>query len=112
MINTLWKKEKPRNMKERKQMLKSCGKKCFLSKTKKYPVSYPICTRKTCRINKLGVRSAYIRGKQWSSPKTRPNSEQRLRRLPRGLHRSVAKRAKQLLARLKKTNVSKTANTV
>jgi len=29
MINTLWKKLKPRNMKERQQMLKSCGKKMF-----------------------------------------------------------------------------------
>lgn len=112
MINTLWKKQKPRNMKERRQMLKSCGKKCFLSKTKKYSTSYPICIRKTCRISKLGVRSAYIRGRQWSSPKTKPNAQQRARRLPRGLHRSVAKRAKQLLARFKKTSSVKKPNTV
>tara|TARA_Y100000768_G_scaffold381825_2_gene361116 strand:- start:891 stop:1229 length:339 start_codon:yes stop_codon:yes gene_type:complete len=112
MINTLWKKQKPRNMKERRQMLKSCGKKCFLSKTKKYSTSYPICIRKTCRVSKLGVRSAYIRGKQWSSPETKPDAEQRARRLPRTLHRTVAKRAKKLLERFKKTSSVKKPNTV
>jgi hypothetical protein len=92
MINTLWKKFKPLNMKERRQMLKTCGKKCFLSKGKKFPLSYPICIRKTCRASKLGMRSAYIRGKQWSRLK------QSSRRLPPELHRSVAKRAKTTLS--------------
>ena len=56
-----WKRQNPKTKKERTQMWKKCGKKCFLG-TKK---SYPICTRKTCKINKKGVYSAYIRSRQF-----------------------------------------------
>jgi len=55
-----WSKEKPSRL-ERTLMLKRCGKKCFLG-TKK---SFPICRKKTCKISKKGVYSAYIRARQY-----------------------------------------------
>jgi hypothetical protein len=57
-----WKKQKP-TYHQRTLMLKKCGKKCFLG-TKK---SFPICTKNTCKINKKGIYSAYIRARQYSS---------------------------------------------
>ena len=41
--------------------MKKCGKKCFLGPKK----SFPICTKNTCKINKKGVYSAYIRARQY-----------------------------------------------
>jgi len=55
-----WKKEKP-SMRERTIMLKECGKRCFLGPKK----SFPICTRRTCKINPKGVHAAYGRARQW-----------------------------------------------
>jgi len=57
-----WKKQSP-GLRQRSLMLKKCGKKCFLG-TKK---SFPICSKNTCKINKKGVYSAYIRARQYSS---------------------------------------------
>ena len=50
---------------ERTVMLKDCGRKCFLG-TKK---SFPICSTGTCKINKKGVWAAYLRAKEYASPK-------------------------------------------
>ena len=55
-----WKKQKP-GYHQRTVMLKRCGKKCFLGPGK----SYPICTKKTCKVNPKGVYSAFIRSKQF-----------------------------------------------
>ncbi len=55
-----WKLKKP-GYHQRTVMLKKCGKKCFLGPGK----SYPICTKNTCKINKKGVYSAFIRSKQF-----------------------------------------------
>lgn len=55
-----WSKLSP-NTRQRTQMLKKCGKKCFLGKKK----SFPICAKNTCRINRKGIESAYIRARQW-----------------------------------------------
>jgi hypothetical protein len=44
-------------------MMKKCGKKCFLGPGK----SFPICTKNTCKRNKKGIYSAYIRARQYSS---------------------------------------------
>ena len=68
-----WKKEKP-STHERTVMLKQCGKRCFLGPNK----SFPICTRKTCTINRKGVHAAYGRARQWK-------------------YTTVAKKAKKLL---------------
>ena len=55
-----WKNLKP-STHQRTVMLKRCGRKCFLGPEK----SYPICTKNTCKINKKGVYSAYIRSRQF-----------------------------------------------
>jgi len=46
---------------ERTLMKKRCGKKCFLG-TK---ISFPICSKHTCKINRRGVHAAYVRARQW-----------------------------------------------
>ena len=56
-----WKKENP-GYHQKTEMLKKCGKKCFLGSKK----SFPICTKNTCKINKKGVYAAYIRSRQYS----------------------------------------------
>ena len=55
-----WKNQKP-SRKERTEMCKKCGSKCFLGTHK----SFPICTKKTCKVNKRGVYAAYIRARQY-----------------------------------------------
>lgn len=55
-----WKKQQPNN-RQRTIMFKKCGKKCFLGPKQ----SYPICTKNTCKINKKGVYSAFIRSRQF-----------------------------------------------
>ena len=57
-----WKNKSP-NHSQRIKMCKKCGKKCFLGKH----LSFPICAKNTCKINKKGVYSAYIRARQYSS---------------------------------------------
>jgi hypothetical protein len=58
-------------------MLKHCGKKCFLGPKK----SFPICKKNTCKISRQGVYSAYIRAQQYK-------------------HKSISKKAKQLLKKI------------
>lgn len=67
-----WKYQKP-SYRQRNNMLKKCGKKCFLGPKK----SYPICTKNTCKINKKGVYSALIRSSQYH----RKNISQRANKL-------------------------------
>ena len=55
-----WSKLAP-NQSQRKEMLYKCGKKCFLGPQ----LSFPICAKGTCKINKKGVWAAYIRAAQW-----------------------------------------------
>lgn len=59
-----WKKQKP-SFHQRTTMLKRCGKRCFLGPNK----SFPICNKNTCKINKKGVWSAYIRAREYSTIK-------------------------------------------
>jgi hypothetical protein len=64
-----WSKLSP-NSKQRTNMLKKCGKKCFLG-TKK---SFPICRKNTCKINRKGIHAAYVRAREFSGTKsTRQN---------------------------------------
>jgi|TARA_B110000093_G_scaffold138376_1_gene148469 hypothetical protein len=57
---------------QRTRMYKKCGKKCFLgtktSGDKQHP-NFPICAKKTCKVNKKGIWAAYIRAKQWGKPR-------------------------------------------
>jgi hypothetical protein len=59
-----WSKQQP-NSHQRTLMLRRCGKKCFLGPNK----SFPICTKNTCKINKKGVYSAYMRAREYSTIK-------------------------------------------
>jgi hypothetical protein len=59
-----WSKQQP-NARQRTAMLHKCGRKCFLGPNK----SFPICTKNTCKRNKKGIQSAYMRARQYSSMK-------------------------------------------
>lgn len=69
-----WAKQQP-GTHERSLMLNRCGPRCFLGPKK----SFPICTRRTCKINRKGVYSAYVRARQWN-------------------HRNVSAKARRLLS--------------
>lgn len=73
-----WSKLKP-GYHQRTVMLKHCGRKCFLGPKK----SYPICTKNTCKINKKGIYSAYIRARQYHE-------------------KNISKKAKKLLIKINK----------
>lgn len=55
-----WKSQAP-NASERTVMLRNCGKQCFLGPNK----SFPICSKRTCKINNKGVHAAYVRARQF-----------------------------------------------
>lgn len=57
-----WSKQKP-SYHQRTNMLKTCGKKCFLGPRK----SFPICTKNTCKRNRKGILSAYIRAQEYKT---------------------------------------------
>lgn len=71
-----WKNQKPNNY-QRTIMLKRCGRKCFLGPGK----SYPICTKNTCKVNKKGVYSAFIRSRQF-------------------YHKNISQKAKKILIKI------------
>jgi hypothetical protein len=61
-----WSTQAP-STKERTVMKKECGSKCFLG-----PISencFPICTKNTCEVNEKGVYAAYVRAREYGSPK-------------------------------------------
>ena len=57
-----WAKEQP-GYHDRTVMMKNCGSKCFLGPNK----SFPICSRNTCKRNRKGVYSAYIRAEEYKT---------------------------------------------
>ena len=59
-----WSKQSP-DIHQRSVMLKKCGKKCFLGPK----MTFPICTKNTCKINNKGVHAAYIRAKEYMTIK-------------------------------------------
>ena len=73
-----WKKEKPTH-RQRTDMLKKCGKKCFLGKNK----SFPICKKNTCKISKKGIMAAYIRSRQYRNKSKK--------------YRNISKKAKKMI---------------
>jgi len=81
---TGWSKLAP-NKKERKDMLYECGKRCFLGPK----LSFPICRKKTCKVERKGIWSAYIRASQWE--KTRKHIKGALP------YTRIKKRAKNML---------------
>ena len=85
-----WSRVKP-TKKERKLMKHKCGDKCFLGPNE----SFPICTKRTCKINKKGVWAAYVRARQWSSKTNKNKKNQHTKR-----NKKVAIKAKKLLKKL------------
>ena len=88
---TGWSKIKPNTRKQRKYLMNKCGKKCFLGPN----LSFPICPKNSCKINRKGLHSAIIRARQWGKPKhlyktARP-------RHPRKVYKRVVHRARALL---------------
>jgi hypothetical protein len=57
-----WKNEKP-GTHQKTEMLKKCGRKCFLERGK----GYPICKKNTCKVSKKGVYAAFVRGRQYKN---------------------------------------------
>ena len=55
-----WRKQAP-SKKQRRTMRKSCGSTCFLGAKGRFP----ICKKRTCKVDKRGVYAAFIRAKQW-----------------------------------------------
>ena len=55
-----WKNEAP-TRKQRTNMYKRCGNRCFLGSKK----SFPICVKNTCNVSKKGVYAAYVRSRQY-----------------------------------------------
>jgi len=60
-----WNKLSP-NKTQRKEMMYKCGKKCFLGPK----LSFPVCAKGTCKIDRKGLHSAYIRAVQWGKKQT------------------------------------------
>lgn len=82
-----WKKVKP-STRERTIMKKKCGKKCFLGPNK----SFPICNKGTCKVNKKGIWSAYIRAREWGSKKMRASKKHGKR-----FYNKIARKSRKLL---------------
>ena len=59
-----WSKQSP-GYHERTVMMKRCGKKCFLGPNK----TFPICRKNTCKRNRKGVYSAFIRAREYMTIK-------------------------------------------
>lgn len=78
-------------IRERKVMMKKCGKRCFLGPNK----SFPICNKGTCKINPKGVYAAYIRAKEWGNAK---NSYKRSKpKYSRKIYKNIERKSKRLL---------------
>jgi hypothetical protein len=71
-----WSKQSPSG-KERIVMHKKCGATCFLGPH----LSFPICTRKTCRVNPRGVHAAYQRARQWKHTRVASKAKALLRKM-------------------------------
>ena len=60
-----WSKRSPKKGSQREEMMKKCGKKCFLSPADK---AFPVCPyskKPSCKVDRAGVLSAYVRARQW-----------------------------------------------
>jgi hypothetical protein len=82
-----WKRVKP-STRERTIMKKKCGKKCFLGPNK----SFPICNKGTCKVNKKGIWSAYIRAREWGSKKMRASKKH-----SKSFYNKIARKSRKLL---------------
>jgi hypothetical protein len=88
-----WGKIAPRGH-QRTVMKRICGKKCFLGPGK----SFPVCAKRTCKVNKKGLYAAYIRAKQWGSRKSHYKGKSRPR-YQRSVYNKIAKKSRRMLKR-------------
>jgi hypothetical protein len=91
-----WALEKP-NYKQRGNMYKKCGKKCFYGKKtrgKKTP-SFPVCKKNTCKVSKKGVWAAYIRASEWGKAKKTYKTSKPTQK--RSVYQDVIKKARKYL---------------
>ena len=82
-----WSKQQP-GTHERTLMLRRCGKKCFLGPKK----TFPICAKKTCKVNRKGLYSALIRAEEWSTLKRGKKGSQKYRRIASKARRMLRSR--------------------
>jgi hypothetical protein len=87
---------------ERTVMQKNCGSKCFLG-----PVGescFPICTKNTCEVNDKGVYAAYVRAREYGSPKMHLKKHKKSKiyghNHSKKLYRKIASKAKILLEKV------------
>ena len=88
-----WSAKSP-NTRERTTMLKRCGRKCFLGPKK----SFPICAKRTCKINSKGVYYAYIRAREWG--KSKKSYKTSKPRYAQQTYKKIANRAKRMLKKI------------
>lgn len=81
-----WSNQQP-SYKQRGEMIYKCGKKCFLGPNK----SFPICTKNTCKINRKGIYSAYIRAREYTSIFKKKNNHGQTRK-----YSNIASKAKRM----------------
>jgi hypothetical protein len=84
-----WKYAKPVTQKDRLSMKQKCGSSCFLSLEN----SFPICTKKTCKINAKGIWAAYLRAREWGSK----NKRVKAKNTPQKTFRQIANKARTML---------------
>ena len=90
-----WKSLKPSSKKEKITMKRNCGKKCFLgSSVAGSQTSFPICSKGTCTINKKGLWAAYIRAREFGSPKKKSNKKHN-----KSYYKKIAKKSQKMLKR-------------
>uniref|UniRef100_A0A6C0LKT4 Uncharacterized protein n=1 Tax=viral metagenome TaxID=1070528 RepID=A0A6C0LKT4_9ZZZZ len=98
--------------KQRTQMYKKCGNKCFLgTKTKKEtnPGSdpgFPICKKNTCKISKKGTYAAYVRAREWGN-KRRTYKGRSKPRFPQNYYTRIARKAKRILKNMFNVTIKK-----
>ena len=86
-----WGKISPKG-RERTEMKKRCGKKCFLGPGK----SFPVCKKKTCKVSKKGAWAAFIRAKEWGKKRSTYKGKRRPAH-SRRVYKSVARKAKRII---------------
>ena len=89
-----WGKQSP-NRSQRRNMMRNCGRKCFLGPE----LSFPVCTKKTCRINPKGVYAAFVRARQWGKKHSAYKGRSRPT-MKRRVYTRVAKKANALLKKM------------
>ena len=74
---------------QRTVMKKNCGSKCFLGADK----SFPICDKGTCNINDKGIWAAYVRSREFGSPRKIKTSKKH----GKSYYRKIANKSKKML---------------